>query len=297
MTFGAISLRFGPTPPGYEARSKQAFILATEALDLLPHSNLTVRSVVTFVLGGINLVRGDIPGAIQAMKEAGRTGERAGNIHLAVAALNAAGDLVLSQRNSAEAEEIYGRALKLGTGRSGRPLPIAAGVYSGLAEIYLGRNDLIKARHFAEVGVDLASQWGNPENLVSCHLALAHVSYREGETTQAQVALSEAKRLAATHTLSPGTEDRILAYETLILEGEFKAFGPGVSGRTAHRNGSWKCWVCWPKAAPTQEIAAELIVALGTVKAHTSTIYRKLDVRGRTEAVIKARELGLLRGV
>jgi LuxR family maltose regulon positive regulatory protein len=42
------------------------------------------------------------------------------------------------------------------------------------------------------------------------------------------------------------------------------------------------------------EIAAELIVALGTVKAHTSSIYRKLDVRSRTEAVIKASELGLL---
>ena len=42
------------------------------------------------------------------------------------------------------------------------------------------------------------------------------------------------------------------------------------------------------------EIAAELIIALGTVKAHTSSIYRKLEVRGRTEAVIKAGQLGLL---
>ena len=42
------------------------------------------------------------------------------------------------------------------------------------------------------------------------------------------------------------------------------------------------------------EIAEELVVALGTVKAHTSSIYRKLDVRSRTEAVVKAAELGLL---
>jgi LuxR family maltose regulon positive regulatory protein len=48
------------------------------------------------------------------------------------------------------------------------------------------------------------------------------------------------------------------------------------------------------KGRSNAEIAEELIIALGTVKAHTSTIYRKLDVRSRTEAVIKARELGLI---
>jgi predicted ATPase/DNA-binding CsgD family transcriptional regulator len=43
-----------------------------------------------------------------------------------------------------------------------------------------------------------------------------------------------------------------------------------------------------------REIAEKLVVALGTVKAHTSAIYRKLDVRSRTQAVAKARELELL---
>lgn len=43
-----------------------------------------------------------------------------------------------------------------------------------------------------------------------------------------------------------------------------------------------------------QEIARQLVVAPGTVKAHTSSIYRKLDVANRTEAVARARQLGLL---
>jgi LuxR family maltose regulon positive regulatory protein len=43
-----------------------------------------------------------------------------------------------------------------------------------------------------------------------------------------------------------------------------------------------------------QEIAQELIVARGTVKAHTASIYRKLDVANRTEAVARARQLGIL---
>jgi ATP/maltotriose-dependent transcriptional regulator MalT len=42
------------------------------------------------------------------------------------------------------------------------------------------------------------------------------------------------------------------------------------------------------------EIAQELIVAPGTVKAHTASIYRKLDVARRTEAVARARQLEIL---
>jgi LuxR family maltose regulon positive regulatory protein len=43
-----------------------------------------------------------------------------------------------------------------------------------------------------------------------------------------------------------------------------------------------------------QEIAEQLIVARGTIKAHTANIYRKLDVANRTEAVARARQLGIL---
>jgi LuxR family maltose regulon positive regulatory protein len=42
------------------------------------------------------------------------------------------------------------------------------------------------------------------------------------------------------------------------------------------------------------EIAQQLIVAPGTIKAHAASIYRKLDVTNRTEAVARARQLGIL---
>ncbi|MBN2115810.1 MAG: hypothetical protein JW730_04525 [Anaerolineales bacterium] len=43
-----------------------------------------------------------------------------------------------------------------------------------------------------------------------------------------------------------------------------------------------------------QKIARQLIIAPGTVKAHTASIYRKLGVTNRTEAAARARQLGLL---
>ena len=43
-----------------------------------------------------------------------------------------------------------------------------------------------------------------------------------------------------------------------------------------------------------QEVASKLYLALNTVKAHTRSIYSKLGVNSRTQAVARARALGVL---
>jgi LuxR family maltose regulon positive regulatory protein len=46
---------------------------------------------------------------------------------------------------------------------------------------------------------------------------------------------------------------------------------------------------------PNRAIAEQLVVTLDTVKSHVTHIFDKLGVTNRTQAVSRARELGLLR--
>lgn len=62
-----------------------------------------------------------------------------------------------------------------------------------------------------------------------------------------------------------------------LSERELEVLGLLASGRT------------------NREIAGELFLAVGTVKAHANNVYRKLGARNRAEAVSRARDLGLLR--
>ena len=271
----------------------QAIDQAHLAFELLAKDDLTVRCVVTFVVGGIYYLRQDIPRALAAMKEASQLGEQAGNIHVAVSALNSIGDILKQQGNLDESERAYEQALQLGTGRSGQPLPITAGVYSGLAEIQLTRRDFSNARKLALIGLELGETWGNPDNQVSCYITLAKLEHLEGNLDGARAALEKAKYLAATYNLTPGLGEDLAARETAIFAAPEGRVNQGLLIAPLSER-ELEVLRLFAEGLSNQDVAEKLFISLGTVKAHSSNIYRKLDVRNRTQAVITAREMGLL---
>ena len=51
---------------------------------------------------------------------------------------------------------------------------------------------------------------------------------------------------------------------------------------------------CLARGLSNEEIARQLFISLNTVKTHLSNLYFKLDVKRRTQAVEKARSLGII---
>ena len=272
---------------------KQAKDLAHQALEWLTEDNYTVRSVMNFVLGGIYYVNQDIPNAFAAMREASYIGELAGNINVAVSALSAMGSVLIEQGDLDEAEKTYEKALSLSTGRKGQHLPIASSTYVGLARLGLARGDLESARHYAQAGVALGKEWENADSQTGGYLALAQSEHMQGNDDEAKSALEQAKHLAATHTLWPGVENDIAKCETLLQTKPNigNAQNPLIEPLTERE---LEVLGLMAEGLSNPEIAAKLIIAVGTVKAHTSSIYGKLDVRSRTEAVIRGKELGVI---
>lgn len=266
--------------------------LANEALNWLTANNLTVRSVMHFVLGGIHYARQEFENAISSMEEASRLGQRSGNMNVAVPSLNAIGTIFVQQKKFENAEKIYQQAQTLATGPGGTQLPIASSVFAGLSRLHLAKNDLINARNFAQQAVELGEKWLNGSSQVSGWVVIAKTAHIEGDTQEAHNALQKAKQITENLVLTPESAQEIANCEKFLSKPPpTRLKSEGLIEPLSERE--MEVLQLFAQGLSNQAIAEKLIISLGTVKAHSSNIYRKLDVRNRAQAVIKARELDL----
>jgi LuxR family maltose regulon positive regulatory protein len=209
---------------GDAARTVQ---VATAALSQLSDQNEEIRSVVLFVLGGAHLLGGDLDAARNAMAEAGAMGTRAGNIHLAVPALNALAGILLLQGQLEAASEAAKQAVALATTPSGQLLPSAGGALSSLAELAYERDELDKALEHAQRGIELGERWGNQDTLISGYVTLAQVLQGRQQLDEASEAMKTAERLARSAVITPAMRAVLRGARGRLL----LAFGSAVAAQ------------------------------------------------------------------
>jgi LuxR family maltose regulon positive regulatory protein len=133
-----------------------------------------------------------------------------------------------------------------------------------------------------------------PSQLVMALTALADAELASGDRAGAHAALGEAREVADADPMWP-----------FVLRGLEEAevrMGRGAA-RAARRMGvlseeltdrELSILRMLPGSVNQREIGAALFLSINTVKGYTKSLYRKLDVGTRQDAVARGRELGLI---
>jgi LuxR family maltose regulon positive regulatory protein len=208
-----------------EGRVELARELAGRALERLPAGDLSIRSLVAFVLGGVCYLLSDLEGAGEAFEQAISLGKESGNLHVVLPAMHAAAALHALRGRLRRAESAYREALLYIQQRTGRLLPVASSALVGLGELLYEWDDLEGAKWCLEEGLELCRQWGNPDSLASSLLALAEFHRHQGDLETAHNFLIEAQALRARARMTPELDDRLLAAQMRqsLAAGELQA--------------------------------------------------------------------------
>ena len=137
-----------------------------------------------------------------------------------------------------------------------QPLPSAGHACLGLAQIHLERRELDMAQQYAEQGAQLTELQGDDLH-ARCQSLLVQIKRARDD--------AKPEPLAGNKALVEPLSERELEVLNLVAAGK-----------------------------KNQEIADALVISLNTVRYHTKNLYGKLGVHKRTQAVAKARALGVL---
>ena len=200
-----------------------------------------------------------------------------------------AGDLVAAERHAREALDYAEDELHA-------EYPHAAGAHTGLARVLAARGDLEAAQAFADRGDELAHRGRAPTEIAYSVVVRGQIAVARGDEPLARACARETRALLDSAP-APGSH---LAAELAELEAGLAATAAPAApaapaaGDLTDREAAVLRMLAG--TASLREIADELFVSHNTVKTQVKSIYRKLGVATRADAVARGRELGLLAG-
>jgi LuxR family maltose regulon positive regulatory protein len=185
-------------------------------------------------------------------------------------------------------------------------------VYLSLAQLHLARGNLAPAEQTLDRVLGFAQTSGQRRWVISAQILRAMLYLIRRELSPALSALAQAMELSEPTGFVQEFLDEGEPMRQLVIEAVRHHVKPEFAWQLLQRFSTDRA-VAQPiglveplsdreievlqlvaEGRSNQEIAARLYLSLRTIKFHTSNIYGKLGVKNRTEAVAKARELGLL---
>ena len=150
------------------------------------------------------------------------------------------------------------------------------------------------ARTVLERAAQLARAAAHPSQTAGVLVTLADALLATGDRAAARAALAEARDIADDATVFPATLRRIAAAEQRIGHGavrDARRAGALVEALTERELSVLRAL---QGTLSQREIGRELFLSVNTVKGYTRSLYRKLGVASRSDAVARGRDLGLI---
>ena len=276
---------------GVSQRDADAVVTQSQrALEYLHPDNLPMRTATIWTLGVAKNLQGERAAAERAFREALARSEAIGHFIIVIMSSIGLANTLEADNQLVQARDMFRHALQ----RAGEPpLPVLCEAHLGLARIAYQQNDLDAAQTHAEQSVRLGRQIANADWFSGGEIMLARIQLARGDAAGALAMLSETEQRVKRHGF---------AY-WLPMVAAAQAEAQIQAGRTAR--------VSQPLIEPlspreleilrlidqglsNSQIGERLYLALSTVKGHNQSIFGKLQVQRRTEALTRARELGLL---
>jgi LuxR family transcriptional regulator, maltose regulon positive regulatory protein len=251
------------------------------------------RSLSCLLAGVVAHLTGEPERALAHLQEGARRGAVAAPA-IQVLCLAQLALVAIDEGDWSEAEALSGRArMQVDRVRLG-DCPISALVFAVSARVRAQRGRAEQAQDDRRVALRLLGRLPDfvPWYATEVRVALAGAALRLGDAAAMPALLADASRgareMPEAIVLSRWIEQSRVAAETLA---------ESVAGPSSLTTAELRVLHLLPTHLSFREMADGLHVSANTVKTHAHAVYRKLDACSRSEAVMRAREAGLLRGV
>ena len=258
------------------------------ALRLASPQNVTVRTAATWSLGVSQLRRGHLDQAKETFRAAIKAGQAIGHRLIQVLALLGLAEIQRRENHYPAAIETYRQAIALA---GEPPLPIAGAAHLGLATIAFEQGALEPAETHAKTALELTRQLEHPR-FAEAAVLLSHILLAQHRPEEALAPLTSTHQQLLAHGWQDKRVEQLLAQLT-DLPAPAPQSQPLIEPLTPRE---LEVLQLIAAGNSNDQIAAQLFLSLNTVKGHNRRIFDKLEVNRRTEAVARARQLGLLPG-